>query len=150
MGATDCSFKVKGKDRATLEKNFWKHVKEVRGTIGSRDQGYSGTAAEFSYLTITNLVFNTYEEMMDFIDRKNKNEAFLVQLKVIKDSPTIERWSKEADELSKMIWRSHDDKFRAQTRKTVDKIYTKIKAARLRKAEASKRTEWFACGWVSE
>lgn len=150
MGATDCYFKVKGKDRATLEKNFWKHVKEVDRTIGERDRGYSGTAAEFNYLTITNRVFNTYEEMMSFLDNKNKNEAFLVQLKVIKDSPTIERWTKEADELSRMIWRSSDDKFRAQTRKTVDKLYDKIKAARLRKAEASKRTEWYACGLVSE
>lgn len=150
MGATDCSFKVKGKDRATLEKNFWKHVEAVGRTISSRDRGYSGTAAEFSHLTVTNLVFNTYEEMMSFLDNKNKNEAYLVQLKVIKDSPTIERWSKEADELNRMIWRSSDDKFRAQTRKTVDKLYTKIKTARLRKAAASKRMEWYACGIVSE
>ncbi len=150
MGATDCSFKVNGKTREALEKNFWKHVKSVARTIGSRDLGYSGSAAEFSNLTITNRVFNSYEEMQEFIENKGKNDAYLVQIKIIKDSPTIERWIKEDRELSNMIYRSNDEKFKARTRKVVEKLREKVKAARLRKAEASKRTEWVACGWVSE
>lgn len=148
MGANVCSFTVKGKDREALTKNFWKQVKAARREFG--DRGYTGSAAEFSNLTILNRVFLNHEELDAFIESKGKNDAYLVQVKVIKDSPTIERWLTEAKELSSMIWRSNDDKFRQSTRKTLDKIYAKIQAARARKAEASKRTEWVAIGWVAE
>jgi len=149
MGATDCSFTVKGKDREALTKNFWKTVKQAKHERGHG--GYTGSAAEFSQIVWTTKVFNLYEDMQAFITNLNdKDVAYMVQMKVFKDSPTIERWLKEARELNQMVWRSNDEKFKAQTKKTIEKLYAKIKAARLRKAEASKKTEWVACGWVSE
>lgn len=147
MGATDCYVTLKGKNREALIKDFWEEVKQAKYEHGHG--GYSGSAAEFLYLEFTSLVFNNFEEVQDYVsNRGDKNVAKVVQVKVIKDSPTIERWLEESKQLYR-TWFSLDEKAKKANDKKREKILEKIKAARLRKAVASKKTEYIACGWVS-
>ena len=150
MGATDCSFTVKGKDRATVTKNFWNHVEDARHEHGHG--GYSGTAAEFSHIMFTTYVFNNYDELQTYIVENitDKNVAYMVQMKVFKDTPTITKWLEMDRAVSRAIWGTTDEKQKAKLRKEVANLRKKVGAARLRKAQASKITEWVACGWVSE
>jgi len=148
MGATDCMFRLKGNTQEARTKYFWDVVKQAQHEYGHG--GYSGTAAEFSHIVVTNRVFEMVEDMQAFINDKEKNDAYFVQLKVIKDSATITKWLTQAREISNAMWRTSDSKERARLQKEASKIHAKIRAARLRKAMASKKTEWYAVGIVSE
>lgn len=148
MGATDCMFRLKGNTNEARIKYFWKVVADCKHEYG---HGYgTGTAAEFSNITTTSLVFNTHEDLDKWLEYKSKNDAYLIQLKVIKDSPTITKWIAQLNTLATASHYEKDPKVRAKAQKEVEKIRAKIKAARQRKAEASKRTEFYAAGWVAE
>lgn len=149
MGACNCGITLKGRTREAQTKEFWKIVKEARNEYG---QGYTGTAAEFCELIFTGRVFNSYEEADDFLDSKENNVAYVYELKVVEDTATIKKWLTEYNELAKKLWTlsSNEVLLKKQINKKREVILAKIKAARIRKAEKTKKTITVASGWVSE
>ncbi len=152
MGATDCYFSVKGKTEQAIRKEFRERCNQAADHVEDDDIGYSGTAAEFSQLIFTSNVFNSYEEMQEFIGGKEKNVAYAFQMKIVKDTATIEKWLKQVRELNAQVFydRTLTEKAKARIRKQVEAIYAKIKVARRRKAEKTTRTTWMVGGMVSE
>lgn len=151
MGACDTYVTLKGKTREAMEKDFWNKVKDAKHEYGHG--GYTGSAAEFCSLRFTSHVFNSIEEMQEFVANLNdKDVAHVVQVKVVEDTATIKKWIAENNEIVKKLWAiaPSEENQRKQLNKQREMNIAKIKAARLRKAAKSKKTVTFACGWVSE
>jgi len=150
MGATDCYFRVKGKTPEAIRKEFWNKVKEVALDVSDDDLGYSGTAAEFTHLQFTGLTFDSIEQMQDWLAPKEKNTAFVINVKDITDTPTIVKWIAEARQLQNSIKHGMQPGEAQRIRKNISRIQEKIRIARARKAEKTTKTQTYCAGWVSE
>lgn len=142
MGATTVYFSCKGNEQA-MRKAFAKKVKSDSVQYGI--DPYSGSFSRVPGVQVRGTVFNTVDEVHEFLDRvlQKYEPAIAVQVKVFKPNATIERLSKEINEL----WnQSFGRDVTERTKKSLENKRLKKEAKRrewmTKLAQRSKRTNW--------
>lgn len=155
-------FKDSIKTLEQARKDFNKRAEQDRHENG---HSYSGSFGMLNRLQYVSTVFNTVEDFEKYLENKGKNDGYIAQVKVIRETNPLKKARLEAHQASQALcevnqgyryegWQRVEFKVtpamkrRAQAKfEKTEAKYKKILEAQIAK---STKTRWIAGGWVEE
>lgn len=137
----------------TLEqaKKLW--AKDREQSLYEDGHSYSGAIGMLNDGRVTSYVFNTTEEFDDFLENKDKDDAFWAQVKVIRETKPLLAAREKVRLAGNALWTAQREKKAPSVIRTLtsrrDKAVAKAKAIEAAQAAKSTKVVWCVGGLAS-
>jgi hypothetical protein len=144
-------FKDSIKTVEQARKDFDKRAEQDRYENG---HSYSGSYGMLGSLRFVNTVFNSVEDFEKFLENKEKNDGYLAQVKVIRETKPLLAAREKVREAGNILWAAQREKKAPSVIRTLtarrDRAAEKVKKIEAAQAAKATKTRFVAGGWVSE
>lgn len=132
-------------------KDFDKRAEQDRYENG---HSYSGSFGMLGRLTFINTVFNTVEDFQHWLENKAKNDGYLAQVKVVRETKPLKAATEKMWEANRNLWAAKREKKAPSVIRTLqgrlDRAVARKDELFRKQAEKATKTRFVAGGWVSE
>lgn len=150
MGASLVGRSYPGKTQAQAQKLWNAACEQSRYEDG---HSYSGEIGMLGSGRVTSHVFNSAEEFDNFLEGKDKGDAYWAQIKVIRETKPLLAAREKARLAGSVLWAAQREKKAPSVIRTLttrrDKAAAKVKTIEAAQAAKSTKTTWCVGGWAS-